>query len=140
VNILYTTTDKIRAVIGLDDDDMPDAFINGRDLDLLMAERLDVVFPLHEDNSDDAIDRKLRLWCMYFGALTLIEDGVLALLKKQQANTDSQERFDIDFEALKASLRGKINTLETKLSPEMVPASISIMGKASPGRDPITGI
>jgi hypothetical protein len=141
ITIVYTTTDKLRACIGCDGEDLPDAVINSRDLDLLMLERLDTVFPAHASNISAPITRKLTLWCLYFGALTLIEDAVLALPQKIQSNTDQIQRFNIDFEALKSDLRNKLGVLETALNPALSSAATaySIMGKASPSYDVITG-
>lgn len=137
--IVYTTTEKIRAAIGCDDQDLPDEIINNQNLDLLMYDRLDDVYPAHESAATDQLERRLALWCMYFGALTLIEDSTLSLAMKIQSNTDQIQRFDIDFEALKQELRNKLAILEDKLNPDMFATAFSVMGKAPPDYDPIVG-
>lgn len=137
--ILYTTTDKIRACIGCDDQDLPDAVVNGKELELLMLERLSDVYPTHETESSEAGERRLALWCMYFGALTLIEDSSLSIAQKIQSNTDQLSRFDIDFEKLKEELRRKLAMVESKLTPAVYGTVFSIMGKATPAYDPVTG-
>ncbi len=140
MDILYTTTDKIRACIGCDIDDLPDEVVNGQDLDLQMEERLATVYPTHESATGDVVERRLALWCMYFGALTLIEDSVLALAQKIQSNTDQLQRFDVDFEALKNDLRRKLGKLEPLLNTSLAGASHSVMGKAGRGYDVVTGV
>lgn len=137
--ILYTTTDKIRACIGCDEEDLPDAVVNGQELELLMLERLSDVYPTHETEATEAGERRLALWSMYFGALTLIEDSTLSLAQKIQSNTDQLSRFDIDFERLKEELRKKLAMVESKLAPEVYGTPFSIMGKATPAYDPVTG-
>lgn len=137
--ILYTTTDKIRACIGCDDQDLPDEVVNGQELELLMLERLSDVYPTHETDFSEAGERRLALWCMYFGALTLIEDSSLAISQKYQSNTDQLSRFDIDFEKLKEELRKKLAMVESKLAPTVYGTMFSIMGKATPAYDPVTG-
>lgn len=138
--ILYTTTALIRATIGCDEQDLPDEVINNRSLDLLMLERLEEVYPTHESYVSETVDRRLALWCQYFGALTLIEDAVLSLAQKIQANTDQLQRFDVDFEQLKKDLKAKIMALEGRLNSALAPTSFTVMGKATPGYNPITGV
>lgn len=139
MNILYTTTEQIRACIGCDDQDLPDEVVNNRNLELLMLERLEDVYPTHESANTETLERRLTLWSMYFGALTLIEDASLSLAQKIQSNTDQIQRFAIDFEKLKAELRAKISKLELQLNPDIYGTSFTVIGKASPAYDPITG-
>lgn len=140
--ILYTTTEKIRACIGCDDQDLPDEIVNNRNLDLLMEERLELVFPTHATATIASDLRKLALWCMYFGALTLIEDASLSIAQKIQANTDQLQRFDIDFEQLKKDLRAKLSNLESVLNPEQFSTAgvaPQLIGLATAAYDVITG-
>lgn len=141
VTIVYTTSDKIRACIGCDDQDLPDSIILNKELDLLMLERLDTVYPTHEDDidSDEVLERRLKLWCMYFGALTILEDSTLSIAQKIQSNTDQLVRFNTDFEALKSELRRKLGDLETVLNSALAPATFTIAGAATPDYDPIIG-
>lgn len=140
MDILFTTTAKIRATLGCDELDLPDEVIDNRSLDLLMEERLSIVYAGYDGAIDDATERRLTLWCQYFGALTLIEDASLALAQTIQSNTDKLSRFAIDFAALKADLAKKVNKLEGDLNPTLYATAFSPMGLATPGYNVITGI
>lgn len=141
--ILYTTTEAIRATLGIDVNDTPDELINNRNFELLLLERLDVILPNHEDASDadESVLRRLTLWSQYYCALELIRDATLGIPAKIQANTDSVQRFNIDFKALEINLANRVATLEAALNPAMFGLSIapSLMGLAKPDYDPITG-
>ena len=139
--VLYTTINSIRSTIGLDADDVSDQMILDQNLDLQMLERLTEILPTYETIYDDseAGERKLTLWCQYFGALQLINDTVLGIPQKIQANSDQLSRFAIDFEKLKAGLMTKLSNIEGSLIPTRASASFSIMGKSAAGYDPITG-
>lgn len=141
VTILYTTSDKIRACIGCDEQDLPDDVVLNKDLDLLMLERLDTVYPTHEDDvdADEVLERRLKLWCMYFGALTILEDSTLSIAQKIQSNTDQLVRFNTDFELLKTELRRKLQDLETAINATLAPATFNLVGAATPDYDPIIG-
>lgn len=139
MDILYTTTDKIRNVLGCDDQDLPDAIIEQQDLDLAMEERLATVYPTHETASGVDIERRLALWCLYFGALQLIETSRLAIAQKIQANTDQIQRFDTDFDALAATLARKVSKLESAMNPTLAGTTPTLFSRAVPGYDPITG-
>lgn len=146
MQILYTTTDVIRSTIGLDSNDLPDAIVNGCNLDLLMEERLLIILPDHENAADDDNTfRRLKLWAQYFCALALIQDASLGIPAKMQANTDVLQRFDVDFVALENNLARRVAILENTLLPTTAAqaaatAAPKLMGKATPDYDPITGV
>ena len=89
VQILYTDTDKIRSVIGLDDSDISDDIIAGQLLDLAMMERLQYVMPDYEAQYDadsvGLIQNRLTLWCTFYGAQQVIKNCKLAIPIKFQA-------------------------------------------------------
>lgn len=140
--ILYSDSVQIRSAAGLDEHDISDTMLQGMNLELLLLERLEQVLPTHEtDSSDEAIERKLILWCQYYGAWSLITDATLAIPQKIQANTDSVARFKIDFDKLAANLQGKIIDLEKKLNSTIAASgTIALVGSAKPGYDPVTGV
>jgi hypothetical protein len=139
--ILYTDSDKVRSAAGLDAHDVSDAMLQVIDLELLMLERLSVVLPDHENlSSDEGVERKLKLWCQYYGAWTLITNAVLAIPLKIQANTDSVQRFPVDFNLLGLNLQSNISLLEGQLNPLTVaPGAVKLFGKAGSDYDPVTG-
>lgn len=140
--VLYTTLESIRATIGVDENDVSDQIILDQKLDYQMLERLEEFLPTHEDiydGSDEGL-RRLTLWCQYFGALQLLDNSVLAIPQKIQANTDQMSRFPVDWEALKEGLRRKLSKLEnTLLRAPAASGVFSIMGTSLPTYDPVTG-
>lgn len=138
VDILYTTTDAIRGAIGVDDSDIEDSLITGQDMALQMEHALLKFFPDHEAESiDELVEMKLKLWCMWFGALRLAESP-LAVPKRLGTGKDEFERFIIDWEALRFRAKGKLAELVKELVPTYTAAK-SIMGKATPDYNPIEG-
>ena len=143
IPILYTDTAAIRATIGCDTDDLPDEILVNQNLDLQMAERLSEIQPNYEDyfdSSDDA-ERQLILWCQYFGALAILESGLLAIPDKYQANNDQASRLTLKFEPMIAALKAKIARLEQKITdPSLAVSRRPILFSSVPPRyDPITG-
>ena len=138
IKILYTDVDAIRSAIGVDDDDIEDTVITGQGMELQMAYELGKIVPDHETLFDtDLGEVKLRLWCMWFGALRLAESP-LAVPKRFGTGKDEMERFTIDWDALKAIARAKLAELTVELVPTYSSSS-TVMGKATPGYNPIEG-
>lgn len=141
IKVLYTTVATIRATIGVDENDLSDQMIVDQNLQLDMLERLSEFYPDHENlfDSTDTIERRLTLWCQYFGALTLVENSALGIPQKIQANNDQLSRFAVDFEQLKIDLRKKLTNLENKLQGKTSSAAATIMGLSVPNYNPVTG-
>ena len=142
ITVLYTTSDSIRASIGVDENDVSDAMIASQNLDMQMIERLSEVIPTYEsiyDGSDDG-ERRVELWCQYFGALSLLENALLAIPQKIQANNDQLSRFAVDFELVKDSLRSKLKILENKINPPVSAIVHGLIGVSPAGYSPVTGI
>jgi hypothetical protein len=142
IAILYTNTDAIRSSIGVDENDVSDTMITNQNLDLQMLERLSEVMPNYEsvyEGSEEG-ERKVTLWCQYFGALTLLENAALAIPQKIQANNDQLVRYQVNFEAIKVSLRDKLKTLEKKINPPVASTAHSVMGISFAGYNPVTGV
>lgn len=136
--ILYTNTDAIRAAVGLDDADVEDSVLVDQNLDIQMELALAEFLPNHEDDTiDETIEKKVKLWCMWYGALALAESP-LATPKALGTGKDEYERFDIDWEALQKRARGKLDALREALTPK-ISDTFSIMGKSTPDYNPITG-
>lgn len=139
VNILYTNTDAIRSAVGLDDSDVEDSIITAQHMKEQMTLALAKFLPTHEDDAyDPEIKVVMTLWCMWFGALRLAESP-LATPKQFGNGKDDLQRFDVDWEALRALARKKLTELEEELAPTVVAGSFSFMGKATPAYNPVTG-
>lgn len=142
IPVLYTTTEAIRATIGIDEDDVDDNALLQQNLEYQMEERLSEWLPSYATIYGASVDgaRRLTLWCQYFGALTVIESNQLAIPQKIQANTDQMSRYQIDFEKLKADLRSRLFNIENKLVVPLSKTTFSIIGSSAAGYDPVTGI
>ena len=139
IRILYTTSDSIRATIGVDENDLSDDMLAAQNLDLAMLERLDTILPTFEAIHDgsDAGERRMTLWCQYFGALHLLENATLGFLQHLQANNDKVARFAVDFEVLKDSLRKKLAQMEYKMG--AASTKVTLLSRAIPDFNPVTG-
>lgn len=136
--ILYTDVDAIRSAIGVDDDDIEDTVITGQDMELQMTYDLLKLMPDHEAQSvDELVEMKLKLWCMWYGALRLAESP-LATPKRFGTGKDEMERFVIDWDELRMRARGKLAELTKELVPSYSSA-ITLFGKATPAYNPIEG-
>ncbi len=136
--ILYTDVDAIRSAIGVDDDDIEDSMITGQDMELQMTYDLLKLMPDHEaQSSDELVEMKLKLWCMWYGALRLAESP-LAVPKRLGTGKDEYERFVIDWEEMRVRARGKLAELTKELVPSYSSAS-TLFGKATPDYNPIEG-
>jgi hypothetical protein len=141
IKVLYTTVASIRATIGVDENDLSDQMVVDQNLHLLMLERLDDILPTHEAAFDasETNERRLTLWCQFYGALQLIENTSLGIPQKIQANNDQLARYAVDFEQLKADLRKKLVGLENKLTEKTANTAITLMGVVQPTYNPVTG-
>ena len=142
VPVLYTTTNAIRSVIGLDDNDVSDAMILNQNMSDWMQIDLEEFMPDHAtDTLVAATMTRVRVWCQLWGALKLITLGPLGIPQRFSANQDELQRYaNIDWKGLEERLRSQLNDLQGKLTPTTPSATFSIMGKAVPSYDPITGV
>lgn len=136
--ILYTDVDAIRSAIGVDDDDVEDSIITGQNMALQMEYDLLKLMPDHEaQSSDELVEMKLKLWCMWYGALRLAESP-LAVPKRLGTGKDEYERFVIKWDELRMRARAKLAELTKELVPTYTSAN-TVFGKATPDYNPIEG-
>lgn len=138
VDVLYTNTNAIRSAIGVDAADIENEMITGQDMESQMVVALNKFNPDHV--TDKFVPAKLpalKLWCMWFGALRLAESPP-AIAKKYGTGKDEWERFDIDWDKLKANAQEKLAELQEEITPT-VAVGFQMMGKATPDYNPIEG-
>jgi len=140
VEILYTNTDAIRSLIGLDDADVEDAMIVSQDMEAQMLLELEDWLPTHEEEfyATELSERRLKLWCGWFGALRLAESP-LAIPKALGTGKDEYERFVVDWDLIKRTAKNKMAKLQEALVPAVGSTAFVGMGKAAPGYNVITG-
>ncbi|RLA43135.1 MAG: hypothetical protein DRR06_12860 [Gammaproteobacteria bacterium] len=138
LTVLYTTTNAIRSVIGVDDADIEDEMITGQDMEAQMALALEKFTLTHaSDIFDPTKAPSLKLWCMWFGGLRLAESP-LAIAQAYGTGKDEFSRFVIDWEALRKLAKEKLAELQEEIVPT-VATGFSLMGKATPDYNPIEG-
>lgn len=138
VDVLYTNTIAIRSAIGVDEADIENDMITGQDMEAQMSSALVKFNPTHAaDQYNPTKLPLLKLWCMWFGALRLAESPP-AIAKKYSTGKDEWERFDINWEELKKTAKAKLAELQEGITPA-VADNFTIMGKATPGYNPIEG-
>jgi hypothetical protein len=142
IPVLYTTTQGIRATLGVDLYDVSDQMILDANLDLSMLQRLGIIRPDHATFFATTIGAPLlTLWCQYYGALVFAETAQMAFPMKIQANQDAMQRFTIDFDKLLENLRSRLRVLEGLLDPTLIAVGPSgLLGIAKPSYDPVTGV
>lgn len=138
--VLYTTTDAIRSVVGVDDADIEDSLIVWQDMEAQMKMALEKFSTTHAtDILDAAKGPAIKLWCMWFGGLRIAESPT-AVAKKFTTGKDEWERFDIDWDKLRSLAKEKLAELQEEITPSTSSSTpVSLMGKATPAYNPITG-
>jgi hypothetical protein len=149
LQILYTDTDEVRSVLGVSEEDMSDAAIANRRLDLELFVDLHEWIPNHatliaDTSTADAqyISNNLSLYCSHFCAWALARSP-LAIPQKITDGANGIERFgSIDFSKLANTLKENADkyksnillALDSTATTKVVQFSIS-----TPDFDPITG-
>lgn len=142
LTILYTTTDEVRATLGLDDTDVSDTKLYDQNLDLQMLERLETVSPTHEtlNLAGGTPARRLKLWCQYYGALLFVRSSAFAVLKSHHINTDQLTRYDVDWDTVGKNLEKQVNLYEAKLlGTDRSTLAYPLFGSVAPSFNPVTG-
>jgi len=141
ITVLYTDTDAIRSAIGADSSDIEDTIITGQSMALQMQMDLEKFMPDHATQfySSTDIANRLQLWCMWYGAWRLAQSPP-ALPRKLTTGKDEYQRFSVDWKALVETARTRLDGLQEELVPNTSGTAFTIMGKATPSRDPITGV
>lgn len=138
--VLYTDTDAIRSAIGVDDADIEDAMITSQYMADQMRAELLSFFPTYEtDFYDPSVAVKLKLWCMWFGALRIAESP-LAIPVSLSTGKDIYERFPVDWELVKDTAKKNMAKLKEAMVPSAGSSSVfNFIGAAAPAYNPITG-
>jgi len=161
--ILFTTIEAIRASVGLDVADVPDAIILDKNLRMQFILDLDTWYPaVYEDDwlnaGFDPLDESeteiltitpeerkgylLSTYSMWFGAYKLVET-LLAIPQKISDGKDEIQRFNgINLEKMLERVADNIKILKTTIKEENTVESTVVLGMsrvASTSYDPVTG-
>lgn len=154
VTVLYTNSDAIRAVAGVDDHDVSDATLTARKLDLELSADLRVWLPTHatvysEGTAPGATASEqdqanlLILYATYFCAAQVVENAPLSMLQSVGDGKNTQSRFSkADLTALRERLREKADQFRQALI-DLVPGgvgatSLTLFSGVGLGVDPVT--
>lgn len=138
IAIFLTSTDQIRSALGLDIDDVPDVMLTDGNMAEEMEIELADVYANYEGSVSEAIETRLKLWCMYWGALQVVTVKRLAIMERIQANQDQLQRPKIDWDRLEEILKGKLADQERVLDTPSY-TTLSPIARAVPDYNPITG-
>lgn len=146
ISILYTDTDQIRSVLGIDDRDMTDAQIADRNLAKEL--RLDLVSwlathaTLNTSGTENEKDA-LNLYCTYFCAALVAVSVQMAAPQKVSDGKDSLDRFaTIDW----ANITRKLNErtefyrklMQQLMGETTVTTTYSLFSAVGLANDPVT--
>jgi hypothetical protein len=156
-NVSYTTTDNIRAALGVSDVELLDTLIINASIADQIEVKLSEVFPgaaaLAALNAQPPPDppptdadvlqwKILKLFCMYYGAVCVLTAGQTILF---QSITDSQTtnmRFGDDIADLTDRIQSRVDLYLGLLNPAYSTDSglgFGLIGVSRPCKDPVTG-
>jgi hypothetical protein len=155
-DVLYTTTDAIRAAVGVTEVEVKDSQITDLNVEDQLEIYLDQVYPDHaalvdanEEGADPAPTpeqisdwKKLKLLCQYAAAVILLQAGQNLLVQAVTEGGTSMSRFSRnDIETTLARLEGMRDQFLSALT-GVSPAEaymVSPFKRVSPDYDPVRG-
>lgn len=149
----YTTTDSVRSCLGTTDNEMSDEMLNDMGLSISVLSELESFNPTHladwaaskggAATADElAIGRNIQLFCNWAGAYYAVH-AYLAIPQEISDGKASMARFATDTPErmldLARKMKNKYQQALVTLSGDTSYSAASVMGKASPSFDPVTG-
>lgn len=151
MQVLYTTTNAIRAALGLSDKELPDAPIVDLGVEDQLYVRLADTYPTHATlhaaveagsaTAEQAADyRILKLYVQYEAACCLLPQLQLIVVKKISDGDAEMTRFGPDDLAqLSGWIQGKRDEYLQLINPEFFSQNpLELFGISAPGYDPVT--
>lgn len=149
IYVLYTTSDQIRAVAGLSEEDVADSVIQARDMELELKVDLYQWLPNHDVLQADTsttqaqfISDSIQLYTAYRAAVMLLRSPML-ILQKVGDGSNTAERFAIDPAATADALQAEADKLRGVISNVLVPPTTTVPVKFfsidTPSYDPVVG-
>lgn len=146
---LYTTTENIRAALGVSPRELSEELMLGLQLDIQLEIDLDMLVPDHAliaTAGQAAVDadavkawKRLQVIAMYQGALILLMNMQLWSVQKISDGDLDMQRFAAnDLQTMINNITDRRNTLVVILNPEFqTTATVQFLSLASPSRDPV---
>lgn len=148
--ILYTTTDAIRAAVGVTDTEISDKVLTDQLLETQVQTAVYGWLPTHTTiysegtGASATAEQKYKKdllvhYCLFYGAVRVVE-MIMALRHKVGDGKSEVQRFDVDWEALLEILKARRDAAQTMLEQIVNPSDggTNYFGTASPGYDPVT--
>lgn len=152
ISLLYTTTDKIRAILGVTERELADKQVE----DVSVVERtllkLKQVYPDHADlaskiSGGTATDDEkstwsiLNIYCDYLGASFLLPQIQMLVFKRVSDEAATVHRYGPDdLQSLRDQILGALDEYEDLLNPDLADAwmPVNVFGTVRPTYDPVT--
>lgn len=151
MDVGYTTTDQIRAVLGLTSKELGDSMISDLGTADLLSLDLYTVYPDHaalkqriDDGTATSEDQHtwlvLRMYCRYQGACHLLPQFQMIVAKKVSDGDAEMIRFGPDnLQQFKDEIRGKRDEYLQELDPTFYDETYEMyFGAVAPAYDPVT--
>lgn len=144
-----TTNDQIRALLTIEDDELPDEVLDAYGFEDELADALDVAVPTWSaivastEPADERKQRRLRLFAKYFCAGTIARMAQVFMLKSKTDGSNKADRSDKDgWEFISLALLNKAQGYILLITDELgtTPAArvFSVIARVIPDRDVIT--
>ena len=153
MNVLYSTSEQIRAVLGLSAIELPDALITDLGVEDQLYLRLERVYAEHaalatviqaggETAEQRTTWRALVLYVAYEAACSLLPQLQMVVAKRITDGDADMHRFGPDNLAqFSDNIRGKRDEYLRLLNPEFFTTNaLGLLGLASPAFDPVTNV
>lgn len=150
---LYTTTEKIRAALGVSAKELSDEIMTGLQLDIQLEVELDVIVPTHDaiktaGTAGGASAAQIKAWkqlqvlTQYVGALILDDNRQMWSAQKVSDGDFDMQRFSSDdLTTLRNNLIERRNFFLAPLNPELVTtASLLHLTRVTPSYDPVIDV
>ena len=151
--ILYTTTDRIRGALGVSENEISDQRIVDTAIEDQLTVRLSVIRPDHAaiktageavgaTDAEKLLYKILQLYCMYFGAATMLNAAQTLLFQEVTDAETTNTRFKPnDISELIDNVMGQMGLYEGMLNDEYEQANgpgYMVASIASPAYNPVT--
>lgn len=145
----YTTTDALRAAIGVTDNEVSDEMIVSRIVDIELLSDLDTWLTDHAtikadgESASPTADqtskwRNLQLYCMYYGAFLLLDTGPLAIPQViSDGKSEVRRKQKMDDQAVRDRCLARSVIYKARLG-EVATSTYTPIVSATPAYDPVT--
>ncbi len=147
--ILYTNSDRVRAVLGLSDVELPDSVLENLDCYERLELDLEDVYEDHValkatiDTGTPTTD-ELRTWkilVLYssYRVATFCLPQLQLIVDKRRSDGDFEgDRFGTNLDKLSHDISAEADKLKALIDPDLVTFSVSPLSAVTPGYDPVT--